>query len=274
MNIILQSLKQKVNKGDCMLDIKIKLADVKEQIEEKVRHPYLLKFIESPFIDEDKLLLLISILDQTKLSNHKKINYAITTMLIQIALDTHELVTNEKLDAAPFKSRQLTVLAGVYYSGLYYKILAGIDDVFMVRHLATGIKEVNEHKITVYQKSADTVDRLMSSLKKIESALFEKICGIQNDHNWAEFISNLLFIKRLAQEQELFQQGMPSVVFDALSNLVFSKDNQTLSPEQIRHLLSVSNTFVQQSKEIIETCMSKLPKMDDLTIQRVQAIIK
>ncbi|MEH7525469.1 heptaprenyl diphosphate synthase component 1, partial [Bacillus sp. JJ1503] len=98
-----------------MLDMNVKMAIVKEQIEKKIRHPYLLKYIESPNIDEDKLLLLVTVLDHVNLPEERLRNFAITTMLIQIALDTHELVTNEELDSDQLKDRQLTVLAGVYY---------------------------------------------------------------------------------------------------------------------------------------------------------------
>ncbi|MBS4191039.1 heptaprenyl diphosphate synthase component 1 [Bacillus sp. FJAT-49705] len=257
-----------------MQDIKVKLADVKEQIEEKIRHPYLLKYIKSPIIDEDKLLLLISILEQVNLPEKKTMNYAITTMLIQIALDTHELVSNQKSDPNQFKHRQLTVLAGVYYSGLYYKILAELDDVNMIRSLATGIKEVNEQKISVYQKESENIDELMDSIKKIEYSLFDKLCTYLDDPNYCEFVSNLLLMKRLIAEKTLFLQGVSPVIFESLKKLLLTDQMHTeLSSEQKQLLVHTCDRYIDSSYENIQTCISNLPNMNDMLIQRVQTII-
>lgn len=257
-----------------MLNMKEKLAVVKEQIEEKIRHPYLIKYIESPNIDEDKLLLLISALDHVKLPEHKLKNYAITTMLIQIALDTHELVSNEKLMANQLKNRQLTVLAGVYYSGLYYKILAGLEDTSMIRSLATGIKEVNEHKISVYQKAVEAVDILMESVKKIESSLFEKVFELLEDRNWCEFAANFLLLKRLLAEKGKFIKGESAVVFDGLAKLLFPKQKHSeLSDEQQQLLLNTCDRYINSSTKLIEKHLSKLPALNVWMIQRVQAVI-
>ncbi|MBY0122585.1 heptaprenyl diphosphate synthase component 1 [Bacillus sp. S/N-304-OC-R1] len=257
-----------------MLNMKEKVAVIKEQIEEKIRHPYLLKYIESPIIDEDKLLILISALDHIQLPEDKLRNYAITIMLIQIALDTHELVSNEELHADQLKHRQLTVLAGVYYSGLYYKILAGLEDISMIRSLATGIKEVNEHKISVYQKAVEAVDILMESIKKVECSLFDKVFDLIEDRNWCEFASNLMLLKRLISEKNKYLKGESSIVFDVLNVLLITKhDYSELSVEQQHLLISTCDRYINNSKQIIEKYLSKLPTLNECLINRVNAII-
>ncbi|HJV16697.1 MAG TPA: heptaprenyl diphosphate synthase component 1, partial [Bacillales bacterium] len=158
-------------------DIRKQLAEMKELVEQKVYHSYLLNFIQTPYIDEDKLFILISILNKIEMSSMKAQNYCLTTMLIQIALDTHENVPNETISDAEEesqKNKQLTVLAGDYFSGLYYKLLAETDDIQMINALSKGIKEVNEHKISVFQQEFDGIEKLMSSIKVIESSLIIK----------------------------------------------------------------------------------------------------
>lgn len=259
-----------------MYDMRIILADVKEKIEEKVLHPYLLKFIDSPVIDEDKLLLLISILKEVNLQKDKAENYVLTTMLIQIALDTHELVKNDELEYDRLKNRQLTVLAGVYYSGLYYKILAELDDIVMIRTLAEGIKDVNEHKISLYQKVPKNVDCLMSCIKKIEASLFDKMTEHFEEDNWKELASNLLLIKRLMAEKKGFIEEGTSVVFEALKKLYFPKDEielKDLSIQQKEYLLITCERYIDFSKVTINKCMKNLPFIDELLKQRIHFII-
>lgn len=256
-----------------MQNLMVKLADVKEQINEKIKHPYLLKHIEPPIIDEDKLLLLLSLLNKGSVPELIAKKYCITIMLIQIALDTHELVSNHRLDSEELKSRQLTVLAGVYYSGLYYKILAGIDDIEMIRSLAEGIKEVNEHKISLYQKSANTFDELMNDIKKIESSLFVKVACYLDDAEWNDFSANLLFVKRLNAERELFLQGRKSIVFEAIKNIVGKNEICHDTNDQDKDLLAICDHYIDCSKNLIQKQFRKFPIMDELLVKKIQSVL-
>ena len=42
-------------------------------------------------------------------------------------------VSNTLLEMNSMKDRQLTVLAGDYYSGLYYKYLSEIEDIHLIK---------------------------------------------------------------------------------------------------------------------------------------------
>lgn len=121
---------------------------------EKLRHPYFINYIEEPFIDEEKIALLYGALKSANLHIEQIEHYVVTIMLVQIALDTHERVSNKagEEEIEFHKCRQLTVLAGDYYSGLYYYLLSMNRDIVLIRALAEGIKEINEHKIMLYQK--------------------------------------------------------------------------------------------------------------------------
>lgn len=241
-------------------DIRKKIAEMKELVEQKVLHPYLLRYIQAPIIDEDKLLLLISVLDPLELSHTKLKNYVMTTMLIQIALDTHEYVSNSPLSASngdaddSLKSRQLNVLAGDYYSGLYYKLLADMDEIMVIRALAEGIKDVNEHKISVYQKDIDDIEKLIASMKMIEGALLIRLTDLLHVSKWDEIILNFLLVKRLLSEKEKFHTGRHSIFFNALKKIVLPKNevaNKELSKEQQSYLLLICDRYIDFSVGIV-----------------------
>ncbi|WP_079509558.1 heptaprenyl diphosphate synthase component 1 [Mesobacillus jeotgali] len=258
-----------------LLDLQNTLDGTRELLLEKLSHPYLQKHVESPFIDEDRLLLLASLLEQQEGNKEIATNYTLTTMLLQIALDTHEHVNNSLSDEGDesHKQRQLTVLAGIYFSGLYYKLLADLEDIDMIKRLASGVKEVNEHKISLYQKDAEAIDQLMESVKLIESSLLGKVADHYHATEWYEFASNWLFVKRLLSEEVIFMNSGNSLVFNALKKISLPKLEQKaseLSPEQQKYLLSICTRYIEFSMTKIKTAAKKLSGMNSLLLERLE----
>lgn len=267
-----------------MDDLQTKVAIVKERIGQHIRHPYLLQYIRKPVIDEDKLLLLLCImdelLDKQELSNEEMEKYAITTMLVQIALDTHENVSNEAYSDQDYhleKERQLTVLGGIYYSSLYYKFLAQMENIGLTGALATGIKEINEHKIFVYQEKTSNIDQLMTSIRKIEASLFERLSDYFNMSTWKELTSNILFVKRLHAERSQFLEKESSSFFENLKRCIFPKEKNQLSKltsDQRHFLIDVCDRYVNHSILIIENNVKQLPSVNRLLENRILSIIE
>lgn len=255
-----------------MLKIYKDIAVIKELIEEKILHPFLMQYIESPEIDEDKIFILVSILEEAGLSTHQIHNYSLTTMLIQIALDTHEFVNNSKVDELGQKKRQLTVLAGDYYSGLYYKLLSDLDDISMIRILAEGIKIMNEHKIIVYHKIPDQVDLLMEHVKMDEMALIDKLIKYFKLKDYNEIISNYLLIKRLQKETARYIEGQNSVVFDALHKIEFPKYG-TLSYKQKKYLVSICEQYMKDTKILINNLINKHSPINNTINHLIEQIL-
>lgn len=261
-------------------DIRQKLSQIKGQIEQKVFLPYLLDFIQTPNIDEDKLLVFISILEELELSEDQLNNYALTAMLIQIALDTHEQVSNNQIDnekeTHELTARQLTVLAGDYYSGLYYKILADSENIAMIKVLAHGIKEVNEHKIFVYQREFDEMDHFIASIKIIESSLVVKLIDYFQINVWTDAITNFLLVKRLFEEKNRYTQFGSSSFFEAMKKIIFPKQNgafKDLAKEQQQYLLALCDRYIEFSKSVIESGMQRIPHMNELLKDRMYSIV-
>lgn len=254
-----------------MQDIRQKLISIKEKVENRVFDPYLLQFIETPIVDEDKLLILVSIMDRMDLSYHEMENYALSTMLVQIALDTHEHITSTNEE----KNRQLTVLAGDYFSGLYYKLLADSDDIFMIKALSEGIKQVNEHKTSVYFTESEDIEQLMKSMMVIESSLLSKLAEYFNIDLWNDVLAYYLLFKRLLNEKALFLQTGSSILFAALKKIMvpLHDHNKDLPDIQNDQLLKVCDRYLELSKQIIEKGIPKLPYLNHLLEGRISNLL-
>ncbi|MFB6466001.1 heptaprenyl diphosphate synthase component 1 [Cytobacillus sp. Hz8] len=247
---------------------------VKKQIEKRVLHPYLIRFITSPKIDQQKLLILTSMLQKLGLTKNQLETYAVTTMLIQIALDTHDTVKTDENQEQ--RNLQLTVLAGDYYSGLYYKILAENKDIDLIRILAEGIKDVNEQKINLYQKEFKHMDDLMECVKKIESALFTKINHFFHCSSWNPFVQNFLLLKRLLAERKYFLQRGNSIVIEGMNRLIQSNNceqvNNSLMGEPNSNAL-ICDYYIELIASQVEMESLKIPFINESLQQTIQSLL-
>lgn len=236
-----------------MCDIYGGYAGIKEKLMEKLRHPYFINYIEEPFIDEEKIALLYGALKSANLHIEQIEHYVVTIMLVQIALDTHERVSNKagEEEIEFHKCRQLTVLAGDYYSGLYYYLLSMNRDIVLIRALAEGIKEINEHKIMLYQKAHETTDDIMKSVVTIESALLQKTCDHFHLSHWKPFITYVLGGNRLQKEIQLYADKQHSPVFQAMQDALGDKAEVVING-WMKELRKKEKQFLENHTDINE----------------------
>ncbi|MCM3236824.1 heptaprenyl diphosphate synthase component 1 [Heyndrickxia oleronia] len=249
------------------------IALIKETIKQKISQNYLMQFIDEPYIDEDRMNILIESLSNMKLSKGNINKYVTTTMLIQIALDTHDKVNNT---SELLKKRQLTVLAGDYYSGLYYKILAEVENVPLIRTLAEGIKIVNEHKVAIYRLEDCTVEQYMDTLKKVESTIISKFINFFGSKELSILGEELLFLITISNEIEKVKKEKHSILFEALTKLLLPTNLNTfqqLSSENKCYLIEKCQPFMDQAIEKIVMVKEKL-NLNQLLDQRIHFLLK
>src|SRR5699024_4496077 len=146
--------------------------ELKDNLIKNMRHPYVEKYIQKPFIDDEKISILYELYKQVDLPMDVKKQSITTILLVQIALDTHELIPVADTNQMSESEIQLSVLAGDYYSGLYYLLLAEMEDIDMIRILANSIKQINEYKMNLFYGDATTLDVLFEEIKQTEALLF------------------------------------------------------------------------------------------------------
>lgn len=188
----------------------------KTLIVEKVQYTYLDKYVQRPVIDEEKLFILLCNFHEAKLSESNKDNAIITTMLVQIALDIHDTVVavtgpNEK--EAKKREKQLSVLAGDYYSGLYYSLLANTSDLDLIRVLASAIKEINEAKMELYYNAHNSLDVYIQTIRKVESLLFTRTAAYTENYAMKQLQADWLLVNRLVKEQDHLKTGGNATLF-------------------------------------------------------------
>lgn len=256
-------------------EIQSKLAELKELVGQKALHPFLIKNMnDAPSIDEDKLLLLISIFDQLNLPDIEKNTYIISTMLIQLALDTHDYVRPNSIED-DLKSQQLMVLAGDYYSGLYYKQLSSVSNISLIRELSIGIKEINENKIMIYERQMNDINQILKSLKVIEGGLFKKLTNFFQIDPWDELILNFLLARRLLHEKNLYFQTKSSVVADALKKLLFNHHGLNefdLTQDKEKKLIYCFDQAINNAIHLMDLGKENLPQINELLTERINVL--
>lgn len=224
---------------------------LKEKIKKAIHHPYLIDQLGYYSIDENKILFLLSLMEKLDLSENEKEKYIIATMLIQTTLDAHDLVSNDS-SSIFHKIRQLTVLAGDYYSGLYYKILANIPNITLIRVFAESIKRVNEVKVDIYNQKFASIDECVRKMEFTETYIFQQLAEYFQQHEWKSLAKTWLFFCKLKNDRNYFYQYLTS-------DLSFYRSNQ--AKIEVDHFL---NHLMDSYKSKLELNIQQMPEMNDL----------
>jgi heptaprenyl diphosphate synthase len=228
------------------------------KIKKYIDHSYLTQFIKMPTLDEDKLFLLVAMCNDVDLNAKELESYIVSSMLVQVALDIHEDVSiTNNLQEQDLKIQQLKVLAGDYYSGLYYSLLAQLGDTEMIKNIARSIKTINEHKIEVYQDNEMSTSSFIKSIKVIESEILRNMAEALQLPLWETLIPEILLLKRLYQEQAQSYNNRYSIVFQHLLKVVSQhKGTQQQSSDILEKLVyDRLNEYINSTRKNIDAIL-------------------
>lgn len=184
---------------------------IKNKLKKAMQHSYIEKNISKSVISTEKIALLHSLYVHSDESIHQQEQEMMTILLVQSALDTHELVPTGNTDQMNRKEIQLSVLAGDYYSGLYYYLLAELENLDLIQILATSIREINEQKMILFYREAVTFDELFETMKKIEALLFVNTADyLGYDYRITDWVEDQLLLFKLEKERVALEGGLPS----------------------------------------------------------------
>lgn len=197
---------------------------VKSVLDKLIKHPFVERHIDKPFIDENKLKLSYFIfrdhIDEWQVLEKN----IVSTALVQIAIDTHENIHAK--DELPMKDikKQLNVLIGDYYSGLYYYILSELEDIDMISIVAQSIKAINEQKMNLLYTNINSVDELVYTYKEIESIFYKSVAKRYGKSEYFDVIEQFLLVNFLKKEYERFALNKPSTFVSQLNEIINSRE--------------------------------------------------
>lgn len=108
---------------------------------------------ELPVFPVTRVRLLYTFLkDSARLPERSVETCALAVFLVQLGLDTHDMIDvgDFRMEEKEMRSRQLKVLAGDYFSSVFYQQLAQEGLIGMISTLSAAICEVNRIKVRLY----------------------------------------------------------------------------------------------------------------------------
>lgn len=240
--------------GDAVLISEKILWETKQKILEEISHPYLKKQLEFPKIDETILQIVLYFLSSKELPPKNIMDYSKSVMLIQMALDIHDLVPIDDL-ICERQNSQLQVLAGDYYSGLYYKILAEVPNIELIRYLAEGIHIVNEKKVSIYNREVTSALEYVTSMQRVETAVFQKLAAFLQDEVWELLISKWIHLHQIVNKREQYEQYI-------LKNELPLENDKNLPAKEQKEASEWLERYIQQLKEDVNIWQRQVPGLD------------
>lgn len=178
-----------------------------DQIYQSITHSFVEQYVDVPAIAENRLALLYLFLLERGMTKERARTFSMSTGLVQLGLDMHERVKNaydNSLTAE--RSRQLTVLAGDYYSSRYYQMLAEAGEMEAIQVLSDAIQRVNEAKMTLYMAERDgrlSSDEYLTLRTEIDTGLYVAIVDKYADSEETRRFWTALFEETAAVENML-----------------------------------------------------------------------
>ncbi|WP_422123421.1 heptaprenyl diphosphate synthase component 1 [Planococcus sp. X10-3] len=159
--------------NDIQIHSKITLLEI--DVLQTLHQRTLEKYTAGPAIDRARLFFLLLPFFDGKQWSEEMEDSAKTVAIVYAALHAHDQV-NEVSPVS--KSQQLTVLAGDFYSGIYYQLLSNTNNIKLIQLLASGIISVSEKKASLYENTAMSAAGVESAANVIETRLL----SIYYDH--------------------------------------------------------------------------------------------
>ncbi len=210
-------------------------------ITQTINQSFLNKHLDEPELEIHKMITLHELVQDKQ--NYEELVQ--TTMLVQIALNTHDKISIN-FEEENIRKQQLTVLAGDYYSGIYYHLLAKHNNLAFIRLLADGINEMTQAKIGFYYSDFNDLDNFLVEFKEIECKLIEKVTYFVNKSDHLPYVTTWILARRLEYELIQLRKGKRTFFHRlVLENVQSIQNNEQLEKKVRQHLIKINRDLDQ-----------------------------
>lgn len=179
-------------------------------------HDMITLHTELPEFPEGRISLLYAVLSHQPAAAQRKELLAVVASLVQMGLDTHDMVDNRSAPAksgmVAMRAQQLKVLAGDFFSSRFYQLLSQAGQMDMIRRLSEAVCDINRTKMSMYAKMIQmklNAEEYLQHAADARSGLFLAFSGVMGglyERVWPELVDRFSRCEVLLQELRRAQQ--------------------------------------------------------------------
>ncbi len=189
---------------------RLEIDEISSEIHKLTQNLYIEKNVTTkPDVPALRIQLLNLFLHDAAVPKQLRKAYCVTAGLIQMGLDLHESITVQKeIQDKAIRNRQLSILAGDYFSSKYYALLSQYNLIDGVKKLANGIKKINIAKMRLYTNIQNEEmlysDEILEVVKEKESSLYtqflDETSSESRRNQWHHLITDMITLFTLLDE--------------------------------------------------------------------------
>ncbi|MFB9277226.1 heptaprenyl diphosphate synthase component 1 [Cohnella cellulosilytica] len=175
-----------------------------------MNHDMITLHTELPEFPKGRISLLYTLLSHQPLTASHKDLLSVVTTLVQMGLDTHDMVENAsgaaEVGTQGMRTQQLRVLAGDYFSSRFYHLLSQAGQIETIRRLSEAVCDINRLKMSFYSKLNQmklNAEEYLHIGAELRSGLFLSFTSIMNGLHaklWPDIVNRFSRCELLLQE--------------------------------------------------------------------------
>ncbi|WP_240375599.1 heptaprenyl diphosphate synthase component 1 [Bacillus piscicola] len=240
----------------------------------KTAHHYLNKYIDPPEIEKDIIFFLWEAMRTASVSAVEKREQILAALFIHAAFETHEKVETGRHVKHGIKHRQLAVLAGDFFSSLYYSMLVDNGHVKILPIFSDSIQKINEQKMSLHFCEYKEEEELLESLRSAEGSLVANIAAYYGKEGLGTLAKTYFLLKKMYREREREQDKHLSSFAEGIYSFVEGRRADIVSewpPPQTKSFLD--EQIRSQQAELSRQLKTSVCHKNTPLFRRLKAIL-